>query len=63
MIPTQANHLEFNRYRAIQNRNIQENLQVQRLQLHIYRYIKRHGLIQSVSVKSLDMIHAYRERV
>ena len=63
MILTQANHLEFNRHRAIQNRNIQENLQVQRLQLHIYRYIKRHGLIQSVSVKSLDMIHAYRECV
>lgn len=60
MIPTKANRLEFQRHRAIQNKNIQERLQAQRLQLHVYRYLKRHGLVESVSDKNLDMIHAYK---
>jgi hypothetical protein len=51
--------LEFTRHRAIQNKNVQENLLVQRLQLRVYRYMKKHDLLYSVSAKSLDMIHAY----
>jgi hypothetical protein len=63
MIPTNANRLEFQRYRKIQNKNVQEKLQVQRLQLHVYRYLKRHSLVEPVSNKSLDMIHAYKSRL